>query len=204
MSVHGLALLPAEQGIERIAAAQQQALSVLSGPKLTAALNLPHITIYQAPFDYRTLWHSVLHDLAAAVPHRLTVRIRDIAVVPDRLLHAELEQEPWMPVLAEAARAVCTPLLNRNQLLPASLLPGYTQQDLEQYRAYGYRYAGSAWRPHLTLGRTLSAEITTPPTALVDAFASLIDVPLPISALAVYTAGDQGELHEVTSSIPLQ
>lgn len=151
----GVAVLPRIEAMEEVIAIQS-GLDTDSSlkPHLSADGNLPHVTLFQGPFK------------AGADFLKSLIAIRDLAVPAGQIgaegLGVFYQPKGWIFLnlktteafsrLQKAALNVCEPYLDLSAVDRTRDTSGYTSTEKASYDQYGYRYVGTAFRPHITLG----------------------------------------------------
>jgi 2'-5' RNA ligase len=117
---------------------------------------------------------------------------------------ADIASEAWLAELQSACFDATLQFIDLQQINDADNFLGYTEDEKRNYLEYGYRYVGTSFRPHVTLGRSISPEAMTLPPGLVEAFRDELGGSTVIfNELVFYRAGEFGALAEVLETVPL-
>ncbi|MEV5603166.1 hypothetical protein AB0L33_17165 [Streptomyces sp. NPDC052299] len=153
----GIALLPWPEHT-RAAVRLQQDLGVGEPlrPVLSEDGNLPHLTVFQGPFDHRLEPGPVLERIAASLSLPAAISLASAGLVhqPSGWLFLSVERPVLLEKLQETVIGLVEPHLDRAAFDTARDRAHFTEAERAGFARYGYRYTGEAYAPHLTLGRT--------------------------------------------------
>lgn len=152
----GMALVPRADYIDAAVALQRR---VGAGeqlvPELSAAGNLPHVTVYQGPLqdsvDLEEILAALKGDLGLTSP--ITVSATEILYLPTGWIFLGLERAAVLEKLQVAALAALEGGIDRAAIENSTEAEGYAGAARENFYRYGYRFVGEAFLPHITLGR---------------------------------------------------
>ncbi|MBQ8791893.1 MAG: hypothetical protein IJZ51_11380 [Ruminiclostridium sp.] len=166
--------------------------------------NLPHTTIFQGNLSDETNYCAIAEKIAKKFTELFpskTIDFGDVIYVPEgwyfwmckktkefQELHDLTLKLVELNIVLEPSR------FNRN-------IENIPSIQLEAIRRYGYRYAGEAFFPHITVGRTTN-EDTVLLSELNSEFAS-IEKRAEISRITVYRMGNNGTHSETLYEIRL-
>lgn len=169
MTTYGLALLPELAVREQFACFQREHKAFIHGPQLGMTTNLPHMTLLQCPFDHKQLNGALLFEIVEACRDGLaerTAHFGELYYQPQGWLFADIITE-WAHATQTSALQVMSSHIDVSTIANNISYEGYSQCEIESYERYGYRYADErAFRPHLTLGRTVDDSTSVEPDLL--------------------------------------
>ena len=190
----GLAILPDAYGTDAIIAAQaEMSRSAPMQPTLSTSGNLPHISLLQCEVDADWDGSAIINSLADA---RL-LRAGD-------LLECEtvfVQKPDWVflglykaPSLVELQWLACRQMAAwlHPPAAPGPNFASYSDDERASYLAYGYRYIGASFLPHVTLGRCRDAAEKLASHGRVLLRNGAIPRDMTAAALTVYRLGDDG------------
>jgi hypothetical protein len=155
----GVALLPRADHLRTAVRLQKDVGGdVALEPPLRPDGNLPHVTVFQGPFTDTLVAAEALDRIgssAAAVGLRGELALCSAGVVyqPTGWLFLALERPPLLEDLQRTALATLAPHLDRAAFDRTKDVSRFTDAERAGFEAYGYRYTGDAYAPHMTLGR---------------------------------------------------
>ncbi|MFD8727791.1 2'-5' RNA ligase family protein [Streptomyces sp. NPDC059611] len=153
----GVALLP-YPGHIRAAIRLQQSLggSLPLHPPLSEDGNLPHLTVFQGPFEGGPDPEQELTRITAALslPDQLSLASVGVVHQPTGWLFMSVERPALLEKLQEVVLDGLAPHLDRQAFDTAEDTSRFTEPERASLARYGYRYTGEAYAPHITLGRT--------------------------------------------------
>lgn len=118
---------------------------VISGPELGYETNVPHLTLYQFPVRY-------VHEVRSPIYlHSGTAEWSGLDVFKPDWSFAMTTREKWMIDMQSRVIEELSEHLDRSQI-DLGKTDGFTLDELIAYDTTGYRYAGPAFAPHVTLG----------------------------------------------------
>jgi 2'-5' RNA ligase len=205
VELFGIALLPDVETRQRIVEFRESQQSNVGGPMLGMSTNLPHVTILQCPYFPDAPHAKSLDAVIEAVSLRsMQARFATLEYQHVGWVFADVKPEPWMARLQDACLEATLPFIDTAAINAAESFIGYTAAEQKNYLDYGYRYVGTSFRPHVTLGRSVDPEAVTLPPSLVEAFSGeLGGSELTFSELVFYRAGEYGALAEVMEIVTL-
>jgi 2'-5' RNA ligase len=205
LELYGIALLPEPEMRQKIVDFRSERERYVGGPKLGMDTNLPHMTILQCPYFPNAPHGDALRDtverlsLGVSKSHFTSVEYQHVGWV-----FADIASEPWLAELQNACLNATRQFIDLQQINPAENFLGYTEDEKRNYLSYGYRYVDASFRPHVTLGRSISPEAMTLPPELVEAFRDELGGATAVfNELVFYRAGDYGALTEVLEAVSL-
>ncbi|NJQ01161.1 2'-5' RNA ligase family protein [Streptomyces zingiberis] len=192
----GVALLPRADHL-RAAVRLQQDIGgeVPLRPRLAPDGNLPHVTVFQGPFADSLDPAEALGSIATAVAGsglrgEVSLATTDVIHQPVGWLFLSLERPPLLEALQEAALTVLERHLDRASFRRARDTSRFSDEERASYERYGYRYTGTAYAPHVTLGR--AAEHTVLELARTARDRAGLPKELVFDRLSFYVMGEQG------------
>ena len=165
---------------------------------LGAKKNLPHTTLFQGDMDevidYRSIADMIAEKFVRLFPDRV-VAFDKIVYVPEGWYFLECRKDPPLFDLHEEVLKWVQPYI---RLDPARLdrdTGVMTREQIKGVQLYGYRYAGKAFYPHITIGRANNE--SAPLLLKMNAALDKIERTSCISRITVYRMGPNGT-HEST------
>lgn len=206
MGLYGIALLPELETRQKIVDFRNTHEDYVGGPKLGMDTNLPHMTILQCPYfpnaPHGDALRSIVERLSLGVSksHFTSVEYQHVGWV-----FADIASEAWLAELQSACLNATHQFIDLQQINAAENFLGYSEAEKKNYLDFGYRYVGSSFRPHVTLGRSISPEAITLPPELIEAFRDeLGGATVVFNELVFYRAGEFGALSEVLETVTLR
>lgn len=150
----GVALLPRPDHMRSAVRAQRDVGGgQVLRPPLALAGNLPHLTIFQGPFTDAVEPERELKRVirSAGLPREVRLAFTGIVHQPIGWVFLTLERPPLLENLQATTLSHLTPHLDRDAFKASE--DTYTEAERASATAYGYRYTGDAYLPHITLGR---------------------------------------------------
>ncbi|MFD6323142.1 2'-5' RNA ligase family protein [Streptomyces sp. NPDC058442] len=203
----GVALLPRADHLR--AAVRLQADiggEVRLQPPLHPDGNLPHVTLFQGPFEDTLDPAEALKLIGTAAAENglhgeMSLSTTGVVYQPTGWLFLALERPPLLEALQEAAVAALDRHLDRASFDGSKDVSRFTDAERASYERYGYRYTGEAYAPHVTLGR---AEEETA-MELVRTARDRVDLPKEwvFDRLSFYVMGEHGAHAETLLERPL-
>ncbi|MFD4276215.1 2'-5' RNA ligase family protein [Streptomyces cyaneofuscatus] len=125
-------------------------------PPLSEEGNLPHLTVFQGPFEdsldpARELART---KAALSLPDQLSLASVGIVHQPTGWLFMSVERPALLEKLQEVVLDGLAPRLDRQAFDTSKDTSRFTDAERASFARYGYRYTGEAYAPHITLGRT--------------------------------------------------
>ncbi|MGW6634683.1 2'-5' RNA ligase family protein [Streptomyces cyaneofuscatus] len=200
----GVALLPRADHT-RVAIRLQQSLG--GGrplqPPLSEDGNLPHLTVFQGPFEDRLDPDRELVRIKAALslPDQLSLASAGIVHQPTGWLFMSVERPALLAKLQEVVLDGLAPRLDRQAFDTSKDVSRFTEPERASFARYGYRYTGEAYAPHITLGRTDEATALE----LVRTAPERTRVPAEwiFDRLSFYVMGEHGAHAEKLAELPV-
>jgi len=191
----GIALIPDVATIREVMRIQQAAQMIVPlEPILGEDEYLPHITLLQGNSDSPLASDELLDQLAhmlLTTPPQLS--IAGASYVNRGWYFLDVRQLPLLDDMHELAFRCC-----RSRMIPPASIDkvsinGYTPSQVQNYTAYGYRYIGSDFRPHITMGRTLDKRAAQRDAELLDLLSKLSEsLSFSVSSFTSYCMGVNG------------
>ncbi|GAB2461069.1 hypothetical protein GCM10027162_65390 [Streptomyces incanus] len=203
----GVALLPRADHL-RAAVRLQSDIGgeVRLQPPLHPDGNLPHVTLFQGPFEDTLDPAEALELIGTAAAEsglhgEVSLSTTGVVYQPTGWLFLALERPPLLEALQEAAVAALDRHLDRASFDGDKDVSRFTDAERASYERYGYRYTGEAYAPHVTLGRT--EEETA--LELVRTARDRVDLPKKwvFDRLSFYVMGEHGAHAETLLERPL-
>ena len=202
-SLLGLALLPVKVDIERLVQFRESVDEFLDPPRLSTDIGIPHVSIIQCPFNVSDLHEGRLNFIL----NRLRQAQSDLHPYadlgalyrqPKDWVFIETKFSGWINDLQAIALHALEGRIVREAIALDRDFTGYTYLEESNYRSYGYRYIGDAFRPHITLGKTSLDSEASLPKQLTAAYKSQLEArQITFDRLVSYKAGPSGSLIEV-------
>lgn len=206
MELYGIALLPEPEMRQKIVDFRNTYEKHVGGPKLGMDTNLPHMTILQCPYFPNAPHGDAMRrtvdcfSLGVSKSHFTSVEYQHVGWV-----FADIASEGWLAELQSGFLRETHQFIDLQQINADEEFIGYTADEKQNYLHYGYHYVGASFRPHVTLGRSISPEATSLPLELLEAFRDdLGGATVTFSELVFYRAGEYGALSEVLDSVSLK
>ncbi|MBT3153854.1 2'-5' RNA ligase family protein [Streptomyces sp. CHD11] len=203
----GVALLPRADHLR--AAVRLQADiggEVRLQPPLHPDGNLPHVTLFQGPFENTLVPQEALELIGTAafdsgLHGEVPLSSTGVVYQPTGWLFLALERPPLLEALQKAALTALDRHLDRASFDGDKDVSRFTGAERASYERYGYRYTGEAYAPHMTLGRT--EEETA--LELVRSARDRVDLPKEwvFDRLSFYVMGQHGAHAETLLERPL-
>lgn len=200
----GVALLPRADHT-RSAIRMQQALGGDRPlqPQLSEDGNLPHLTVFQGPFEDGVDPERELASIGASVslPEQLSLASVGIVHQPTGWLFMSVERPALLEKLQEVVLDGLDRRLDRQAFDTSKDTSRFTEPERRSFARYGYRYTGDAYAPHITLGRTDEATALE----LVRTAPERTRVPAAwgFDRLSFYVMGEHGAHAETLATRPL-
>ncbi|MFE5596076.1 hypothetical protein [Streptomyces sp. NPDC056549] len=159
----GVALLPRADHLHAAVQLQRDiGGEVMLQPVLHPNGNLPHVTVFQGPFSDSLAPEAALEVISASMDgsglcSEISLTSMGLVYQPTGWLFLALERPPLLEVLQKAALAVLERHLDwafDEDEDEDKDMSRFTDDERISYERYGYRYTGTAYAPHVTLGRT--------------------------------------------------
>jgi hypothetical protein len=126
----------------------------------------------------------------------------DLGYQPVGWLFLNLKLAPWLAELQRTTLEEVQPFIESAAIDRNKSLEGYTSAERRSYLRYGYRYTGSSFKPHITLGRLAPASISIVDGLRVEFEEAVGWWSSSPRALMFYEAGQFGVIERVISEIP--
>ncbi|MFJ9527943.1 2'-5' RNA ligase family protein [Streptomyces cyaneofuscatus] len=200
----GVALLPRADHT-RAAIRLQKSLGgdQLLQPPLSEEGNLPHLTVFQGPFEDSLDPERELARIKAALslPDQLSLASAGIVHQPTGWLFMSVERPALLEKLQEVVLDGLAPHLDRQAFDTSKDISRFTEPERASFARYGYRYTGEAYAPHITLGRTDEATALE----LVRTAPERTRVPAEwiFDRLSFYVMGEHGAHAEKLAELPV-
>lgn len=193
----GIALVPCPKTIALIVELQQKIIPICPlEPILGSQQNLPHLTLLQGRFHNSLNWVDLIYSLRDY--WRQQKYGQDF-----RVTQLEFKSPAWYflilnqhEIFVDLHNFVFAGIKHHIYVTDADLnkdISAYSELEKINYLQYGYRYIGSAFHPHLTLGRSTN---TNPDNGryLVELFAAqhIIKFIIKFERITIYEMGDYG------------
>jgi hypothetical protein len=204
----GFALLPSIEHQQKLVALQKLVRCQYSlEPELSLDGNLPHLTLFQGSFTADTPYSAILKSLSEGLSYsefRIPQAAEPIVYQPKGWYFLLVLNTVLLAGLHEEVLARCLPYLAIEPLKQSDYLADLTPAERASFEAFGYRYAGTCFLPHITLGRLYGDEtadvVETINRELVNSFAN---DPICFDAMSVYMMGINGAHSETLAHIKL-
>lgn len=156
--------------------------------------NLPHITIFQGTMSEYINYQKIANQLAIkykSICSENTLDFNDVVYVPEGWYFYECQTTEVLTQLHNCCLSLVKDyiVLNPNRL--ERNLSALTNDQISGIRDYGYRYAGKAFYPHITIGRTSSKKDEALLREFKSAFHSFTKT-TSIRRITVYEMGPDG------------
>ena len=195
MRLYGFALLPQKWIQEQFVAFQNRYRDEIGGPVLGMDTNLPHTSILQCPYREDVCYDEYLQLAESAIESAWG----EAYYQPSGWLFARVHRTSEMKRLHHALFEETKNLIDVSQIDQTRDLSGLNELEQRNYKSYGYRYLGSEYRPHVTLGRAHEGT-TYIPLQLAQAFhKQFTGRTLRYDRIVFYEAGEYGALKRVIS-----
>ncbi|MFJ8847162.1 2'-5' RNA ligase family protein [Streptomyces cyaneofuscatus] len=172
-------------------------------PPLAEHGNLPHLTVFQGPFEDGLHPGRELARIGASMSLPEQVSLASVGIVhqPTGWLFMSVERPALLEKLQEVVLDGLAPRLDRQAFDTAKDTSRFTEAERASFARYGYRYTGDAYAPHITLGRTDEATAlelvrTAPERTRVPAVWDF-------DRLSFYVMGEHGAHAETLAERPL-
>lgn len=192
----GIALLPDEETSQKIIEFRNSRQDI-SGPKLGLDTNLPHLSLFQGMYPEDIDPTIVFSQIKRKAQTWDSVKFSKLSWEHGDWVFANVEIEKDILHMHDSALRFSSPVMSAP--IVASGIAKWRQVEQDAFYKFGYRYAGKAYQPHITLG---SGEFIT--EAMDEEFQALFSGNRVSFEKAVfYSAGERGVLAEVIHSIDL-
>lgn len=167
--------------------------------------NLPHITVFQGDFDpetdYRMLADGVADDFLRLFPDR-RVEFRGVEYISKGWYFLICDKTDAFVELHSSLLDKIRPFINVTPFIATDQVDDLSEEQELGIRNYGYRYAGQAYYPHITLGRSSGFDSEV----LKEINDNLNGMPdwATISRITVYRMGNNGTHSETLYEIELR
>lgn len=166
--------------------------------------NIPHTTIFQGSFSEGTDYIMISEKIAKKyreISTQMQLSFNQVLYVPDGWYFYMCEKNEILQTLHDYTLELCVNniVLDENRLKrDLSKLP---ENQKEGILKYGYRYSGSAFSPHITIGRTNETEANSNTINLLSNNLNKLSKTVPVKRITVYKMGTDGmhaeTLHEI-------
>ena len=160
----GIAIVPEIKALHRLVELQRSLLQIASlSPLLGTEENLPHITLLQGKTVAPLCSHSELEYLASqlqTMSDGVSLRISQFEYIEGGWYFLKIHRDDWLQTLHDTAFAICRDRLIVDHNETNDFL-GYNEEQKQNHLQYGYRYIGTQFTPHFTIGRTLDKKRST-------------------------------------------
>lgn len=191
MQLYGFALLPARRIQEKIINFQKEFQSEIKGPRLGLQKNLPHTSLLQHPYYPDIDMQRYLKNVNTAV----FTTWNDAYYQPKGWIFAGVNFSTDMINHHYDLFSKTKHLIDTEQIDTSVDTGGLNDKEKNNYYKYGYRYLGSEFRPHVTLGITQNDNISQ---ELINAFKEEFKgEPLFYDRIVYYKAGDHGACEQI-------
>ncbi|MET9094237.1 2'-5' RNA ligase family protein [Streptomyces cyaneofuscatus] len=172
-------------------------------PPLSEDGNLPHLTVFQGPFEDSLDPERELARIkgALSLPDQLSLASVGIVHQPTGWLFMSVERPALLEKLQEVVLDGLAPRLDRQAFDTSKDISRFTDAERASFARYGYRYTGEAYAPHITLGRTDEATALE----LVRTAPERTRVPAEwiFDRLSFYVMGEHGAHAEKLAELPV-
>ncbi|MFF2538464.1 2'-5' RNA ligase family protein [Streptomyces cyaneofuscatus] len=172
-------------------------------PPLSEDGNLPHLTVFQGPFEDGLDPERELARIkgALSLPDQLSLASVGIVHQPTGWLFMSVERPALLEKLQEVVLEGLAPHLDRQAFDTSKDISRFTEPERASFARYGYRYTGEAYAPHITLGRTDEATALE----LVRTAPERTRVPAEwiFDRLSFYVMGEHGAHAEKLAELPV-
>ncbi|MFF7630191.1 2'-5' RNA ligase family protein [Streptomyces cyaneofuscatus] len=172
-------------------------------PPLSEDGNLPHLTVFQGPFEDSLDPDRELARIKAALslPDQLSLASAGIVHQPTGWLFMSVERPALLAKLQEVVLDGLASRLDRQAFDTSKDVSRFTEPERASFARYGYRYTGEAYAPHITLGRTDEATALE----LVRTAPERTRVPAKwiFDRLSFYVMGEHGAHAEKLAELPV-
>lgn len=193
MHLYGFALLPSVAVQQEVIDFQQRHLDELNGPVLGLDTNLPHTSVLQHPYVQGVDYAPYLGLAESAIEATWT----DCYYQPVGWLFAGVQSNPAMRRLQDRLLEATKRHIDTTQIDQRADLSKLTKLEAQNYQAYGYRYVGDAYRPHVTIGRASDDRGDLSPELKRDFQKTFSGKSFSYDRIAFYEAGEFGSLKRV-------
>ena len=193
MNLYGFALLPSVEIQERLIEFQRRHEDTVGEPRLGLDTNLPHTSVLQHPYDPGVDYEPYL----GVVEHPIESEWTEFYYQPKGWLFAGVRKTNQLDKLHRRLFDRTKQHIDTAQIGDHPDLAALTPQEQANYRAYGYRYLGDLYRPHVTIGRTLDDVTTADETVVRDFELEFFGKTVRYDRLAFYEAGEFGALKRI-------
>lgn len=167
--------------------------------------NLPHLTLFQGTFSEDIDYRFIADQLASFYKEHfnpLVLRFQEVSYVPQGWYFYLCNPSKEVQGLHNIALKECRRHIILEESRFSRNTSTLTPAEYAGIRDYGYRYAGEAFLPHITLGRTNGHE---DPSILTAFHNKLQELPAETSTsiLTVYEMGPDGLHSNTLYAIPL-
>ncbi len=201
MTLVGVALLPDAETTNALVAFSRRWAGVIDPPVLGKSTNLPHLSLYQLPVRDPQEFADTLRVYCAEAVGPAVMGV--LRYQPVGWLFADVERRPVMLSLQREIVERVSHLLDTSQLKPVGKLAGYSADERDHYLRFGYRYIGESFRPHVTLGRSLSDSLSLPAECLEEYRSVFEGRTVNFGELVAYQAGAFGSLKRVLARLEI-
>jgi hypothetical protein len=198
-SGYGFALLPSSDAREELRRFQEWACRDFPlVPKFGSESVLPHVTLFQGTMLRLLSVRDVLSDLRLALktsPSPPVLRFDGVVYQPIGWLFLKVVPDPWIrDAQAHVVEGIASSIVVEAAGKDTSK---YSAEERESFVQYGYRYVGSAFLPHITLGRGEATKIQQAESIIGEQWARIGPKQCEVSSVTFYRMGAEGS-HEET------
>lgn len=173
---------------------------------LGANINLPHTTLFQGEMDdtidYAEIAKKIALETKRLIPN-LKITFSKVVYVPEGWYFLECEKTEALQRLHNFTLKLVEPYIVLTEGRLKRNTRNMPRNQIDALKNYGYRYAGSAFHPHITVGRATEKNEDVI-LKLNNAFGAL-DKNTSIGRITVYKMGNNGThestLHEILLNV---
>ena len=171
---------------------------------LGSNVNIPHTTIFQGDMrndiDYKNIANDIAEIFNELIPNK-KIAFNDFVYVPDgwyflECVKTDMLQNLHQFTLENVKKYI---ILDPNRL--SRNIKSLSKIEIDAIKEYGYRYAGDAFYPHITIGRSCckSEKILD----FLNAQKEMLSNSASISGITVYAMGNNGTHHKTLYEVIL-
>lgn len=160
--------------------------------RLGKTKNLPHTTLFQGNLRETCPYEDIAEEIAASLRKQQLYRVTfsRVVYVPEGWCFLECVNTPELAALHRKTLALAEPYIVLPHDTGSENMSVMSACQQHAIRHYGYRYAGEAFYPHITLGRTTGEEERV--TELLNRETAQLGKEAMIDRVTVYGMGNNG------------
>lgn len=169
--------------------------------KLGTSFNIPHLTIFQGSFQNNVDCFQMLRYMTEYFISCDHLQFNEVAYQAGGWYFYACQKTDELVNLHDWALKECRDYLDLQDDRLKQDMAGFTSEQIAGIKEYGYRYAGKAFMPHVTLGRSNDISANSELISLLKQKLSKLPKDVPVYRMTCYKMGQDGQYAETLASI---